>query len=722
MVAPQWPERHIGSGRGGAAGVGRMMSSPGRMVRPEDYRILQRLGSGGMGHVELAFDKRLERKVALKFLSDDLSRNETARRRFVREARMAAAIDHPYVCRVLDVGEAEGRAFIVMEYVEGVTLRDRLAEGRLPVARALEVALEVAEALGRAHELGIVHRDLKPGNVMLTRDGHVRVLDFGLAKRLLDEPPESEAPTQSAVTRAGTTLGTLDYMSPEQARGEPADRRSDVFSFGVLLYELLSGRHPFRRGTSSETLVAVLTEEPADLEPRGVPADLSRLVQRMLAKAPVERPSDMGEVREVLRHAGSSGAGGVPAWPRPWLRKTIGLVLAGVGALAILVVGLSLRNHIVPERAPNLTELEVSEIQARARYLMENFGDPESLRLSIGEWEKSAARRPAGALAGTALARVLIAWNTRADPAVLDRSEREAKEALESDPEDPLAYTALSMVYTLRGMRSTAEAMSLRSVELGRHDPLVLGIRCRLLIDLDGRFEEAAALAREAIEEHAASAGAWFQLGSARLQLEQWDEADAAFERALETRPDFVAGYYGRGMVRLATGRDEQALSAVRAGLKLDPDSVQGLFYEGLALDGLGRHEEALGRFEKVERINPDHTIVAVALLEQAVELDRLGRARARDAALATAERRFKARSGGKFAFQGLAGVASVRGERDVAFSWLRRAVEAGMRSTFELKVDPAFAPIRDDPRFAEIARRMRDERPQPATPLPSVP
>lgn len=133
-----------------------------------------------MGHVELAFDKRLERKVALKFLSDDLSRNETAHRRFVREARMAAAIDHPYVCRVLDVGEAEGRAFIVMEYVEGVTLRDRLAEGRLPVARALEVALEVAEALGRAHELGIVHRDLKPGNVMLTRDGHVRVLDFGL--------------------------------------------------------------------------------------------------------------------------------------------------------------------------------------------------------------------------------------------------------------------------------------------------------------------------------------------------------------------------------------------------------------------------------------------------------------------------------------------------------------------------------------------------------------
>jgi tetratricopeptide (TPR) repeat protein len=338
--------------------------------------------------------------------------------------------------------------------------------------------------------------------------------------------------------------------------------------------------------------------------------------------------------------------------------------------------------------------------------------------------DKAAALRPgeAGPLAGVALARVLIAWNTRADPAVLDRAEREARQALERNPEEALACTALSLAYTLRGVRDAAEAMSLRSVELGRHDPLVLGIRCRLLIDLDGRFEAAAALAREAIEEDATSSGAWFQLGSARLQLERWDEAVAAFDRALEARPDFLAAHWGRGMVRLATGRNEQALSAFRAALKLDPDSVQGLFLEGLALHSLGRHEEALHRFEKVERVNPDHTIAAAALLDLAVELDRLGRTGARDAALATAERRFKARSGSRFAFQGLAGVAAVRGERDVAFAWLQRALEAGMRSTVQLELDPAFEPIRHDPRFSELARRMRAAPPPLPTTPPSVP
>ena len=221
------------------------------------YRIVQKLGQGGMGEVYLAEDTSLDRPVALKFLAPDLQADQTALRRFLREAKAAAAVDHPYVCKVLEVGEAEGRAFMVLEHVEGPTLRDRIARGPLPLADAVRLTTEIAEALEEAHERGIVHRDLKPSNVMITAGGHVKVVDFGLARQIV-QPTDgtSQEQTLSALTRAGATPGTPGYMSPEQLRSEPADVRSDLFALGIVLFEMLAGAHPFRRNEAMETASA----------------------------------------------------------------------------------------------------------------------------------------------------------------------------------------------------------------------------------------------------------------------------------------------------------------------------------------------------------------------------------------------------------------------------------------------------------------------------------
>ena len=212
------------------------------------YRIEGKIGEGGMGVVFLAQDSSLQRKVAMKFLPPEMQQDPLARKRFLREARSAAALDNPYICSIHEVGEFEGRDFIVMEYVDGQTLTDKLRRGRLPLNQALQIATEVAEALQAAHSKGIIHRDLKPSNIMIMKTGHAMVMDFGLAKQIVPSAGiESQEESATAMTRSGMTLGTLAYMSPEQLRGEEVDARSDIFSFGLVLYEMLTGRIPSGR-------------------------------------------------------------------------------------------------------------------------------------------------------------------------------------------------------------------------------------------------------------------------------------------------------------------------------------------------------------------------------------------------------------------------------------------------------------------------------------------
>ena len=268
------------------------------------YKILSLLGSGGMGEVYLAEDRTLDRKVALKFLPEEMRRDETARKRFLREAKSAAALDHAFICHIHEVGEAEGKSFISMEYVQGETLKDQLGKGPLSLQDALANATEIAEALEAAHRQNIIHRDLKPSNIMIIPDGHVKVLDFGLAKRLtpVDGEDSREKTLTASLTATGATLGTVPYMSPEQVRGQVVDTRSDIFSFGVVLYEMLTGVNPFKGDTSVDTSHAILVETPPPLSryTENIPVLLQHTVKKMLAKEPDRRYQLIHEVRTDL--------------------------------------------------------------------------------------------------------------------------------------------------------------------------------------------------------------------------------------------------------------------------------------------------------------------------------------------------------------------------------------------------------------------------------------
>ncbi len=308
------------------------------------YRILEKLGEGGMGEVYLAHDTGpLDRKVALKFPSQEMQQDPVAQQRFLREAKSAAALDHPYVCHIHEVGEDGEQSFISMEYVAGQTLKDRLSKGPLELKDALQKATEIAEALEAAHKQNIVHRDLKPANIMLTPEGHVKVMDFGLAKRMIPaEGAESHDETfSSSLTDTGATLGTLPYMSPEQVRGQEVDSRSDIFSFGVVLYEILTGVHPFRKDTPVETANAILNKVPAAVTKHldSTPVLLQHTVRKMLAKEPDRRYQSVHEVGTDLAELASGSEDSFETAPD--VERSVSRILpwgiAGLLAVAFLL-------------------------------------------------------------------------------------------------------------------------------------------------------------------------------------------------------------------------------------------------------------------------------------------------------------------------------------------------------------------------------------------------
>jgi hypothetical protein len=271
------------------------------------YEIVSLLGAGGMGEVYRARDTRLGRDVAIKVLPERLAHDADRLRRFEQEARTIAALNHPNILGIHDIGTHDGAPFLVSEFLEGQTLRDKLVSGPMPVRRAIEYALGIAQGLAAAHEKGIVHRDLKPENVFVTRDGRIKVLDFGLAKLVRPEESRETAVTLTTPpTLPGMVLGTVGYMSPEQVRGEPIDPRSDIFSFGAVLYEMLTGKRAFKRETSAETMTAILREEPQVLSDTGEEAPLQRILARCLEKN-VERrfqsASDLAFALESLSGA-----------------------------------------------------------------------------------------------------------------------------------------------------------------------------------------------------------------------------------------------------------------------------------------------------------------------------------------------------------------------------------------------------------------------------------
>ncbi|HEX7252505.1 MAG TPA: protein kinase, partial [Thermoanaerobaculia bacterium] len=308
------------------------------------YEVISPLGAGGMGEVWKAKDPRLKREVAIKVLPISFSQDTDRLRRFEQEAQAAGALNHPNITSVFDIGSHEGAPYIVTELLEGETLRSRLAAGALPVRKAIDYAIQLARGLAAAHEKGIVHRDLKPENVFVTNDGRVKILDFGLAKlkQSEDRGEKTNLPTAPAPTEPGVVMGTMGYMSPEQVRGKTADKRSDLFSFGAILYEMLSGQRAFRGDTAADTITAILTKEPPDLTQtnKEIHPGLDRIVRHCLEKNPEERFESARDVAFDLEAlsglSGASAVTGAHTVPAPRARSSWPLLaLAAVLGAAI---------------------------------------------------------------------------------------------------------------------------------------------------------------------------------------------------------------------------------------------------------------------------------------------------------------------------------------------------------------------------------------------------
>jgi Tol biopolymer transport system component len=311
------------------------------------YKIIALIGSGGMGEVYRARDTRLLRDVALKVLPASFTNDPDRLRRFEQEARAVAALNHPNIVSVYDVGAAEGVHYIVSELLEGETLRQRITPTGMPARRAIELAVQLANGLAAAHEQGIVHRDLKPENLFITRAGRLKILDFGLAKLRRERPIDETAGSQTAAhTEVGQVLGTAGYMSPEQVKGEPADHRSDIFSFGSILYEMLNGQRAFKRNTSAETMTAILNEEPAEfaLKTGAIAPALERIVRHCMEKQPSQRFQSAHDIAFDLESVSSiSGTTTAPAaaTQNKWLRPAL-------AALVLLAAGLALGAYLKP--------------------------------------------------------------------------------------------------------------------------------------------------------------------------------------------------------------------------------------------------------------------------------------------------------------------------------------------------------------------------------------
>ena len=318
---------------------GPLTLSAGTRLGP--YEILSPIGAGGMGEVYRAKDTKLHRDVAVKVLPESLAKDSDALARFEREAHAVAALNHPNILSIFDFGSHGGTAYAVMELLEGETLRDLLADGPLPPRRVADLSRQICAGLAAAHGKGIVHRDLKPDNVFVTHDGRVKILDFGLAKPALKEPAgdPTHSPTVSAYTEPGTVMGTVGYMSPEQVKGREVDARSDIFAFGAVLHEMVTGRRAFQRETAAETMTAILREEPAEPGPGGksVPPALERIIRRCLEKKPEQRFQSASDIGFALEDLSGTSAGAPVLAARGSSRS--GRLFAAAGVVAAMAAG-----------------------------------------------------------------------------------------------------------------------------------------------------------------------------------------------------------------------------------------------------------------------------------------------------------------------------------------------------------------------------------------------
>jgi TolB-like protein/Tfp pilus assembly protein PilF len=799
-----------------------MALRPGEHLGP--YEILAPLGAGGMGEVYRARDPRLGRDVAVKVLPQEVASDPDRLRRFQREARAAGALNHPNILAVYDTGRHQTTPYVVSELLQGETLRERMSAAALPIPKAIDYAVQIARGLAAAHDKGIVHRDLKPENLFVTKDGLVKILDFGLAKfESPDRPAEGadeEVETLSRETRPGVMMGTAGYMSPEQVRGRTVDHRCDVFSFGAVLYEMLSGQRAFRGDSSVEILSAILKEEPGDLARTkpDLPLALLRIVARCLEKKPEERFQSARDLafhlEQVAQGAGSGSASAsvsrsVVAGMRRGPHRAVGAVaLAGLAAAAVFLLVRGWRSEETaglpeagrvesiavlpfdnlsgdPEReyyADGMTDALISSLsQIKAlrvvsrtscmrfkdvhlplREIAEELGvdalvegsvaqgegrvlirakllEPVAERqLWAAEYERpvrdvltlhgEVARAIAGQI-GAALTpeeSLRLSAERPVDPEAYDEYVRglaafssgdrpnaasHFEAAIGVDPGFPQAYASLSIANSWGAYEVGPPGVTLERARLSAERALELDdglaeahVAMGGVLQREWEWEASESEFRRALELNPSSAEAHFHLSILLSHVGRPDEALGEAERAVVLDPRDPLKHIALGWVHWWAGRHEKALERFRAVLAVEPDHPMAQFNVGMVLNAQGRHDEALAAIRRARELAPGLAFIRGAEAQALAGSGQIQQARA---ILAELEHEYEA---GAQSPTGVAEIHLALGDKEQALAWLEKAYRERDLLLANIAVEPWWDPLRDDPRFIDILRRMRLE------------
>jgi serine/threonine-protein kinase len=738
------------------------------------YEVLSSLGAGGMGEVYRARDTRLGREVALKVLPEGFAGDAGRMSRFVREAQVLASLSHPNIATLHALEESGGRHVLVMEMIEGETLAELLARGPLPVPDALRLAAQIADALQAAHRKNIVHRDLKPANVKVTPEGAVKVLDFGLAKQrpvASDAAVDKEAPTEQveALTVRGVILGTPAYMSPEQALGEQTDARADVFSFGAVLYEMLTGSRAFRGSTLSTILRGVLSETPP--APRSlraeIPAELEALVMRALQKEKELRQPSMVEVcsqlSEISARLSSEPArparvparrlrdagGRVRAWATQNPKKAaVALLLPAVVAVGILGATVYMRPGppapaaaTASSTAAPAADAAPYELLQQGLTLLERSDREEQVEAALKSFQSALSKdgNYAPAYAGLGMA-YLAKFQFNRDKQLLEMAVQNAHRAVELDKHLALNHVSLGRAYAERGDYGPAEQElndALRLEPLNADAHLAMGE----LQEAQQKLDDAERFYRRASE---LSSGDWeppYALGTLYLQQSRYDEAERALKESIRRVPDSHRSRRNLGVVYHLQGRFADAAAEFQQSLRIKPSPGvytnlgTSLFFQGLYSDSVAAMEKArdLGannfqmwaNLADAYRWTPGRERDAVDAYRRAIQLAReesagkpddanlhsrlavyLAKSSAREQALEEAAAAERA-AGGKSApvLSRLVVAYEVCGRRGKALEAMSAALKAG-HSAEEFRLDPELLELRKDPNYHMLIAR----------------
>jgi tetratricopeptide (TPR) repeat protein len=635
----------------------------GRMI--DRYEVQAFLGAGGMGEVYKARDTRLRRDVAVKVLSrKQVTADVAAWERFQREARTASALSHPNICSVHDAGEADGQLYLVMELLEGVTLREHIGEHPLETGAALAIAVQIAHALEAAHKKGIIHRDVKPANVMLVGHGHVKVLDFGLAKQT-PISDDKETLTLETLSAVGTVMGSPQYLSPEVLQGAKADARSDLWAFGVVLYQMLSGRLPFTGATMLEISSSILKEQPPAL-PGNVPAGLRVIVDRCLAKRPEERYQNGTELLAALERIRTGGTN-----RRTWLR-----VAGAVAVLAASGVIWWQRSDTAGPRlstgGPVSPSLEANELFERSMVLQrEQSAVPQALALL----EQALKIDPHFAEAHRyhAFQQVIHLLNGYSnDPSVLQEAERELQQLAREAPDLPSLPSAQAAVYMAMGRKDLIPIEDMNRVIDKNPNNNTTRNQRMMMNTFAEKNDEAKREARGMLDRD-------WRMVNARVTLAEILRTEGDTPGAIKelTRVLEQGGYAANAIRRLAAAyMDSGEVDKARALLE-----------------------------EKKHKLSENYLWRLTWALLLAVE----GK---RDAAInAMDEQTLKFAEATFYATVDAAEFYAVLGDTDKALEWLDRAIRNGDERAAWFRRNPRLANIQKDPRFLRLIENLEARR-----------